>query len=95
MIDLDHPGGRPARRAPERERVEPRAEHHVLLETVAEQALGVGGAGGHLGAGAGEHHVVAVRAVVADELSGLAAQQGRGQGVAEEVRLAVHDEVDG
>jgi len=76
------------------ERVEAGAEDHVLAG-LADQLLGQPGPDRHLGSGAGEHEVVAVQPVVGDQLVGPVAQQPLGQGVGEDVRLVVDDEVGG
>ena len=100
MIDLEDPGRTPVGgiRAVG-ERVEARAEDHVLAHAVADAggqvSLGEPAAAEHLGPGAGQHQVRAVGSVIADEFAGPLTEKGGRQMIGEDDGLAVHDQVGG
>jgi hypothetical protein len=89
----------PSQLAAAGEGIQARAEDDVLAEATPgarrEPVLGVTAPAGHLRPGAGEYGVGAVCPVVLDELVGPLTEHGLGQGIGEDHRLMVDDQMSG
>ena len=98
VVDLEHLEAAGQRR-PVRERVQASAEDDVLAHPAPNRAgqtvFGVAAPAGDLRPGPGQHRMRPVRPVVLDELLGSVAQHGPGQGVGEDRRVVVDDQVRG
>ena len=81
------------------ERVQARAQDHVLADPAADAGgqlvFGEPAPAEHLGPGAGQHQVGAMRPVLADEFLRPLAEQRGGQLIGEDDRLVIDDQVGG
>jgi hypothetical protein len=66
-----------------------------VRDGAGEPVLGVAAPAGHLRPGTGKYRVAAVRPVKADELVGALAEHGHGQGIGEDRRIIVDDQMSG
>lgn len=93
-VDLEHPESRG--RVPIGERIQPGAQNHILVYTgigAKEPVFGEPAAAHRLGAGAGQDGMGTVEVVIGQEFLGALAEEGRGEGVGEDDRLSVEEQM--